>query len=1035
MSSERADPPPYSVHSTGFPPGYFIIRSLATGKVLDVAERKKDDDDGRIVLRHRRPMTSRFPSRFSHPLPCFNYSPITGHITLAFAYDPAYPGSGHRESESSSGGWRNQTYILTAIPATKPRDLFDDAADFLVGAASALTSPLAAVFSGKALESNNTIADVQRQGIELREDELSEVDRAEETLDDSTDLARRVKVIALSPDQIRGLMDVPTNIRNMSVIAHVDHGKSTLTDSLVSKAGIIAQAKAGDMRFTDTREDEKERGITIKSTAISMYFQISADEVAAIKQETKGNEFLINLIDSPGHVDFSSEVTAALRVTDGALVVVDCVEGVCVQTETVLRQGLTERIKPVVIINKVDRALLELQVSKEDLYQSFCRTIESVNVIVATYHDAALGDVQVYPEKGTVAFGSGLHGWAFTLRQFASRYEKRFGINKEKMMTRLWGDNFFNPATKKWTTKSTDAEGKTLERAFNMFVLDPIFKIFDAVMNFKKDQVVTMLEKLDVKLLPEEKEQEGKPLLKTIMRKFLPAGDSLLEMIVINLPSPKTAQKYRVETLYEGPMDDESAVGIRDCDAAGPLVLYVSKMVPTSDKGRFYAFGRVFSGTVRSGPKIRIQGPNYIPGKKDDLFVKSVQRTVLMMGRYIEPIEDCPAGNIVGLVGIDQFLLKSGTLTTSETAHNMKVMKFSVSPVVQVAVEVKNAADLPKLVEGLKRLSKSDPCVQAWINESGEHIVAGAGELHLEICLKDLEEDHAGVPLRKSDPVVGFRETVKTESSIVALSKSQNKHNRLYCKAMPLEEELSVAIENGKINARDDFKIRARILADEHGWDVTDARKIWCFGPETTGPNLLVDVTKGVQYLNEIKDSCVAAFQWATKEGVCAEENMRGVRFNILDVTLHADAIHRGGGQIIPTCRRVCYAAALLATPGLQEPIYLVEIQCPENAIGGIYSCLNKRRGQVFSEEQRPGTPMFTVKAYLPVMESFGFTGDLRAATAGQAFPQNVFDHWELMAGTPIEKGSKLEQLVVGIRTRKGLKPEIPSVDAYYDKL
>jgi elongation factor 2 len=448
-----------------------------------------------------------------------------------------------------------------------------------------------------------------------------------------------------------------------------------------------------------------------------------------------GHEFLINLIDSPGHVDFSSEVTAALRVTDGALVVVDCVEGVCVQTETVLRQALTERIKPVVIINKVDRALLELQVSKEDLFQSFSRTIENVNVIVSTYHDAVLGDVQVYPEKGTVAFGSGLHGWGFTLRQFANRYAKKFGVDKEKMMGKLWGDNYFNPATRKWTTKG-DVDGKHLERAFNMFVLDPIFKIFDAVTNYKKDAIGPMLEKLDIKLAQDERDLEGKALLKVVMRKFLPAGEALLEMIVINLPSPTTAQRYRCETLYEGPMDDESAIGIRDCDPKGPLVLYVSKMVPTSDKGRFYAFGRIFSGTVRSGPKIRIQGPNYVPGKKDDLFIKSIQRTILMMGRYIEPIEDCPAGNICGLVGIDQFLLKSGTLTSSETAHNMKVMKFSVSPVVQVAVEVKNAADLPKLVEGLKRLSKSDPCVQTWIADTGEHIVAGAGELHLEICLK-----------------------------------------------------------------------------------------------------------------------------------------------------------------------------------------------------------------------------------------------------------------------------------------------------------
>ncbi|CAG8519310.1 6912_t:CDS:2 [Gigaspora margarita] len=798
----------------------------------------------------------------------------------------------------------------------------------------------------------------------------------------------------------------------MSVIAHVDHGKSTLTDSLVSKAGIISSAKAGEARFTDTRQDEQDRCITIKSTAISMYFELNKDDLEDVKQKTEGNEFLINLIDSPGHVDFSSEVTAALRVTDGALVVVDCVEGVCVQTETVLRQALTERIKPVVIINK-----------------SFQRTIESVNVIVSTYFDKSLGEIQVYPEKGTVAFGSGLHGWGFTLRQFAQRYSKKFGVDKEKMMQKLWGENYFNPATKKWSTKSNTPEGKPLERAFCMFVLEPIFKLFDAIMNFKKDEASKMIEKLDIKLNSEEREKEGKQLLKIVMRKFLPAAEALLEMIVIHLPSPVTAQKYRAEMLYEGPADDECAIGIRDCDANAPLMLYISKMVPTSDKGRFYAFGRVFSGTVRSGLKVRIQGPNYQPGKKEDLFVKSIQRTILMMGRYVEPIEDCPAGNIVGLVGVDQYLLKSGTITTSDTAHNLKVMKFSVSPVVRVAVDVKNANDLPKLVEGLKRLSKSDPCVQCYTSESGEHIVAGAGELHLEICLKDLEEDHAQIPIKTGDPVVSYCETVQAESSVTALSKSPNKHNRLYMKAFPMEEELAVAIEAGKITPRDDFKARARVLAEEFGWDVTDARKIWCFGPESVGANLLVDVTKGVQYLNEIKDSCVAAFQWATKEGVCAEENMRSCRFNVMDVVLHADAIHRGGGQIIPTCRRVIYASYLTANPGIQEPVYLVEIQCPEQAMGGIYGVLNRRRGNVFAEEQRPGTPLYNVKAYLPVNESFGFTADLRSNTGGQAFPQ-----WQLMNGTPLEAG-KVCDIVKAVRKRKGLSEEIPSLDKFMDKL
>jgi elongation factor 2 len=569
-----------------------------------------------------------------------------------------------------------------------------------------------------------------------------------------------------------------------------------------------------------------------------------------------------------------------------------------------------------------------------------------------------------------------------------------------------------------------------LERAFNQFILDPIFRIFNAVMNFKKDEIPTLLEKLNIKLTPEDREKEGKQLLKVVMRTFLPAADALMEMMILHLPSPVTAQKYRAETLYEGPPDDEACIGIRDCDPKAPLMLYVSKMVPTSDKGRFYAFGRVFAGTVRSGLKVRIQGPNYTPGKKDDLFIKAIQRTVLMMGGKVDPIDDVPAGNILGLVGIDQFLLKSGTLTTSDTAHNLKVMKFSVSPVVQRSVEVKNAQDLPKLVEGLKRLSKSDPCVLTFINENGEHVVAGAGELHLEICLKDLEEDHAGVPLRISDPVVPYRETVTTKSSMTALSKSPNKHNRLYMIAEPLDEEVSKEIEAGKIGPRDDFKARARILADDHGWDVTDARKIWCFGPDTNGANLLVDQTKAVQYLNEIKDSVVSGFQWASREGPVAEEPMRSCRFNIMDVTLHADAIHRGGGQLIPTARRVLYAAALLAEPGLLEPVFLVEIQVPESAMGGVYGVLTRRRGHVFSEEQRPGTPLFTIRAYLPVNESFGFNADLRSHTSGQAFPQSVFDHWQLLSGgSPLDATSKVGQVVQEMRKRKGIKVEVPGVE------
>jgi elongation factor 2 len=853
-------------------------------------------------------------------------------------------------------------------------------------------------------------------------------------------------MVNFTVDEIRVLMDRKKNIRNMSVIAHVDHGKSTLTDSLVSKAGIIAAQKAGEMRFTDTRKDEQERCITIKSTAVSMFFPLPERDAVYVKgdgqldivTDASGNKkpytgFLINLIDSPGHVDFSSEVTAALRVTDGALVVVDCVSGVCVQTETVLRQAIGERIKPVLFMNKMDRALLELQLEQEDLYQTFQRIVENTNVIIATYGEETgpMGPIMVDPAIGSVGFGSGLHGWAFTLKQFAEMYAEKFGIQGEKLMKNLWGERYFNPENKKWTSTG---DGK-LKRGFCQFVLDPIYKVFDCVMNVKKDETAKLLDKLGIKLTAEERDLESKPLLKAVMRRWLPAGDTLLQMICIHLPSPVTAQRYRTDLLYEGPQDDEAAVAMKTCDPNGPLMMYISKMVPTTDKGRFYAFGRVFSGKVATGMKSRIQGPNYTPGKKEDLYEKSIQRTVLMMGRYVEPIEDVPCGNICGLVGVDQYLVKSGTISTFKDAHNLRVMKFSVSPVVRVAVEPVNPADLPKLVEGLKRLAKSDPMVQCFFEESGEHVVAGAGELHLEICLKDLEEDHACIPIKKSDPVVSYRETVSEESDQVCLSKSPNKHNRLYMKAVPMPDGLPEDIDKGDVNARDDPKNRGKYLAEKYGYDVNEARKIWCFGPDGTGPNIVVDVTKGVQYLNEIKDSVVAGFQWATKEGVLCDENLRGVRFDLHDVTLHADAIHRGGGQIIPTARRVFYASILTAKPRLLEPVYLVEIQCPEAAVGGIYGVLNRRRGHVFEESQVAGTPMFVVKAFLPVNESFGFTADLRSNTGGQAFPQCVFDHWQILPGDPFDNSSKPYQIVVDTRKRKGLKEGIPALDNYLDKL
>merc|ERR1719502_795817 len=446
---------------------------------------------------------------------------------------------------------------------------------------------------------------------------------------------------------------------------------------------------SGDARFTDTRADEQERGVTIKSTGVSLYFELDNDD------GNGATPHLINLIDSPGHVDFSSEVTAALRITDGAMVVVDCIEGCAVQTETVLRQALAERVKPVLFMNKVDRCILELQMEPEDMYNRFRQSMENVNVIIATYNDELMGDVQVAPEKGTVAFGSGLHGWGFNVERFAKIYAAKMGVDKEKMMKRLWGDSFFNAKKKTWTNVM-QPEGCTepLQRAFCQFIMTPIATLMRAIMNDDKAKYEKMMGTLGIVIKGDDKQLTGKPLMKRTMQIWINAADTLLSMIVTKLPSPRVAQKYRVENLYEGPMDDTAAGAMRACDPKGPLMMYVSKMVPTSDKGRFHAFGRVFSGTIATGSKVRIQGPHYKPGSKEDLNVKNIQRTVLMMGRSVEQIADVPCGNTVALVGVDQYILKSGTITDIEDAHNITAMKYSVSPVDQYILKTGTITDI-----------------------------------------------------------------------------------------------------------------------------------------------------------------------------------------------------------------------------------------------------------------------------------------------------------------------------------------------------
>ena len=844
-------------------------------------------------------------------------------------------------------------------------------------------------------------------------------------------------------DQLREAMNNQQNIRNISVIAHVDHGKSTLTDSLLAKAGIISEDNSGKQRATDNRKDEQERGITIKSTGVSMLFDFNKNEenkekekdenvnlISNVEKEINNNKYLINLIDSPGHVDFSSEVTAALRVTDGALVVVDYVEGVCVQTETVLRQSLMELIKPVLVINKVDRAFFELKNDAESIYQNFQRVIESFNIVVSTYQKETMEDLQVDPQKGEVVFGSAYQGWGFSLTTIANIYNKKFGIKTEKILNKLWGNNFFNKTTNKFTTEREEE----YPRAFCVYAIEPIIKLIDVIKKGNKTEILNYTENLGVKIQLEETIDE-KSFFKQVMKKWINLADSLIELVVMHLPSPLTAQQYRTNYLYTGMQDDNLAKAMLSCNPDGPLMMFVSKMVPSPDGSRFYAFGRVFSGKVECSKKVKIMGPNYKPGKTDDVFEKTISSVVIMMGKKIETVTDVPCGNTCALVGIDQCLVKQGTVSDDKEANIIRSMKYSVSPVVRVAIAPKNPSDLTKLIEGMKRMAKSDPLVQVLTSEK-ENIIAGSGELHLEICLNDLYNEYTNqIEIIKSDPIVPYQESITEKSSQTCLAKSANKLNRLFINAEPLEEEIVEKIESGEFNVQsNDLKYIASTLQNEFGWDSHDAKKVWAFGLETC-TNVVVDKTEGVQYLSTIKDSLISTFNWVSREGVLAEESLRGVRFNILDTSIHSDPSHRGSNQIVPASRRAFLSSELCAEPRLVEPIFLVDISCPTDSLGGVYQCINQRRGIVFSEEGISGTPMVMMKCFLPVSESFGFNGHLRNVTSGKAFPQMAFNHWEVINSNPFEENSTAMKIIKEIRKRKGIKTELPKLEDLVDKL
>lgn len=840
-----------------------------------------------------------------------------------------------------------------------------------------------------------------------------------------------------------GLMSNPSLSRNVALVGHLQHGKTVFMDMLVEQTHHMATFDSQSekhMRYTDTRVDEQERRISIKAVPMSL-----------VLEDSNAKSYLCNIMDAPGHVNFSDEMTAALRLADGAVLVVDAGEGVMVNTERAIRHAIQERLPIVVVMNKVDRLITELKLPPKDAYHKLRHTLEVINNHIAAASSVA-GDVQVIdPVAGNVCFASGTAGWSFTLQSFAKMYGKLHGVPLEanKFASRLWGDFYYHPDTRTFKKKPPVGGG---ERSFVEFVLEPLYKIYSQVIGEHKKSVETTLAELGVTLSNAAYRLNVRPLLRLACSSVFGSASGFTDMLVQHIPSPRDAAVKKVDHIYTGPKDSSIYKAMTQCDSSGPLMVNITKLYPKSDCSVFDAFGRVYSGKIQTGQTVRVLGEGYSPDDEEDMTVKEVTKLWVYQARDRMPIAEAPPGSWVLIEGVDASIMKTATLCNvdfDEDVYIFRPLLFNTLSVVKTATEPLNPSELPKMVEGLRKISKSYPLAVTKVEESGEHTILGTGELYLDSIMKDLRELYSEVEVKVADPVVSFCETVVESSSMKCFAETPNKKNKITMIAEPLERGLAEDIENGVVSTDWNRKKLGEFFQTKYDWDLLAARSIWAFGPDKQGPNILLDDTLPTEVdkslLNAVKDSIVQGFQWGAREGPLCDEPIRNVKFKIVDARIAPEPLHRGSGQIIPTARRVAYSAFLMATPRLMEPVYYVEIQTPIDCVSAIYTVLSRRRGHVTADVPQPGTPAYLVKAFLPVIESFGFETDLRYHTQGQAFCQSVFDHWAIVPGDPLDKSIVLRPLepapiqhlarefMVKTRRRKGMSEDV-SIGKFFDE-
>ena len=672
------------------------------------------------------------------------------------------------------------------------------------------------------------------------------------------------------------LLNFPEQIRNIALVGHLHHGKTAFMDMLVTQTHDLSERlnkragrrKEEQLRYTDVHFLEKERGLSIKSAPMSL-----------VLQGTKGKSHLVNIIDTPGHVDFVDEVAASCRLADGVVLVVDVVEGVQANTEQIIKHAVLEDLPLTMVINKMDRLILELKIPPNDAYFKLKHVIEEVNTVIENVLPGQGEKRRLSPEKGNVAFACASMGWCFSLQSFAKMYADSYpGIAVSDFALRLWGDIFFNPQSRKFTRKGVE---ENAQRTFVKFVLEPIYKIYSHTISESPDDLKETLANIGINLKPSQLKTDAKVLLNLVCEQFFGPANGFVDMIVGHIPSPVEGSQKMLERYYTGPLDTEVAAAMKACDSDGPLVVHITKLFSTVDASGFNAFGRIMSGTARPGQQVRVLGEGYTPEDEEDMVTATIADTWIAETCYNIPTNGVPAGNMVLLGGVDNSIVKTATLVplklkNDEDAHIFKPIRQMTESVFKVAVEPVNPSELPKMLDGLRKINKSYPLVSTKVEESGEHIILGTGELYMDCVMHDLRKLYSEMEIKVSDPVTRFCETVVETSAIMCYSITPNKKNKVTMIAEPLDDGIAEDIESGKVSIKDPLRKVAKFFEEKYDWDKLAARSIWAFGPDEMGPNILQDDTLPSQVdkklLGSVRDSITQGFSWGTREGPLCEE-------------------------------------------------------------------------------------------------------------------------------------------------------------------